>query len=530
MVVQPQEASPDWQSSGSAGPHGSPLVVMGRTEPRIWTPPLRELTPSTSYGFDVIEFARDTLLAPLDPWQEWLVIHAGELLPDGRPRFRTVLVLVSRQQGKTFLLQVLTLYWLFLEHRRFVLGTSTNLDYAKEAWLGAVELAQSTEDTAEEIAPNGVRTANGQECLTVLVRNSDGRVVGTCRYKIAASNRRGGRSLTIDRLVLDELREHHTWDAWNAATNAQNAVIDGQCFAITNQGDDMSVVLDALREPALEYLENGQGDWRLGIFEWSSPNGSDPTDLEALAYANPNLGRRTDADTLLGAGIRAKRAGGEQLAGFRTEAMCMRVHLTDPAIDPDRWDSSGTDTPVDLAEHRKLVALCVDISLDGSHASLVAAAVIEGQVHVEVVEAWEGYGCTARLRAELPGIVMRVKPRVIGWFPKGPAAAVAAELADPRRPRRGAKWPPPRVKVVELKAEVTAVCMGLAELVFAGELVHPNDALLTAHTRAAQKLKRGEAWAFTRLESGPIDGAYALAGAVHLARTLPPPRAAVASG
>jgi hypothetical protein len=41
----------------------SPASVKGRVEPRIFTPPLRELTPETSYGFAVIEFARDVLVS-----------------------------------------------------------------------------------------------------------------------------------------------------------------------------------------------------------------------------------------------------------------------------------------------------------------------------------------------------------------------------------------------------------------------------------------------------------------------------------
>jgi hypothetical protein len=87
----------------------------GAVEPRIFPAPLRELTPDTSFGFDVIDFARDVLGTPLDPWERWLVIHAGELLPDGRPRFRTVLAIVARQNGKSFLMRVLILYWMFVE-------------------------------------------------------------------------------------------------------------------------------------------------------------------------------------------------------------------------------------------------------------------------------------------------------------------------------------------------------------------------------------------------------------------------------
>ena len=78
--------------------------------PSVYTPPLRELTPDTSYGFDVINFA-ERIGHPLDPWQCWAVIHIGELLPDGRPRFRKVLILVARQNGKSELLKIIGLYF-----------------------------------------------------------------------------------------------------------------------------------------------------------------------------------------------------------------------------------------------------------------------------------------------------------------------------------------------------------------------------------------------------------------------------------
>lgn len=460
----------------------------------------------------MIEFARDVLGVPLDPWQEWLVIHAGELLEDGRPRFRTILALVSRQNGKTHLLSVLALYWLFVEECRMILGTSTTLATAKEAWLKALTAAQES----PILAPITARPVmvNGQETLLT---------TSGCRYKIAASTRLGGRGLTVDRLIVDEVREHRTWDAWNASTNAQNAVINAQTWAISNQGDDSSVVLDALRSPALTFIETGVGDPRLGLFEWSAPDDADPTDPEALAAANPNYGHRIDPDALLGAALRAKEAGGEELAGFKTEVMCQRVHLIDPAIDPDSWARCATEVPINLAEHRSRVALCVDISLDGSHGSLVAAAVLDGKVHTEVVAAWDGWGCSKQVRAELPDIVAKVKPAVVGWFPAGPAAAIAAQLRD--LGGRGRTWPPRGVDVDEIKGDVVACCMGLAEQVRAGELVHPADPMLTAHVAGTTKLRRGEAWVFARVGTGAIDGAYALAGAVHLARTMPAPRA-----
>lgn len=484
--------------------------MLGRTEPRLWTPPLRELTPETSYGFDVVEFGRDVLRHPLDPWEEWLAIHAGELLPDGRPRFRIVVVLVARQNGKTEVLVVLSLYWQFVEAWPLILGTSTKLDYAKESWRKAVKLAERTPELAGLMpAPRWKREANGEQ---------ESWTAEDARYKIAASNAEGGRSLTINRLILDELRQHHSYEAWDSAEPAASPG-DAQIWALSNAGDARSVVLNDLREDAIRFIETGDGDERLGLFEWSAPEDADPEDVEALAMANPNMGRRgTDAATLVAAGRRAKRKGGEALAGFKTERMCIHVRLLDPAIDPIGW--AGGLVSGDLAGARARVAVCLDVAPDLLHATLTAAAVLPDQrVRVEPVQAWDGPACTDQLRRDLPGLLARVRPQVLGWLPNGPAAALAADLKD--RGVRG--WPPAGVKVVEISAEVPAVCMGFAELVKAVQVLHSGDPLQDAHVGGAERLKVGDRWVFSRRGEGHVDAAYAAAGAVHLARTLPPP-------
>lgn len=479
--------------------------MLGATVPRLWTRPLRELTPETSFGFDVCWFAEHVLGTPLDPWEQWTVIHAGELLEDGSPRFRKVLVIVARQAGKTFLAMVLALYWLFIERRKLILGMSTNLDTCKESWEEACEVAKATPDLAVDLPATkmqGVRSANGQQTLTTLAR---------CRYKIAASNRRGGRGLTVHRLILDELREHPNWLAWNASYNAMNAIPDAQAWAITNQGDDGAVVLDSLRNAGI-----ANEDPELGHFEYSAPDGSDPTDIHAIAMANPNLGRRgRSAESLLADARRAKAAGGEELTGFLTEVMCIRVRVLDAVVDAGQW--AQCHDPIDMAEYRDRTALCFDISPDGQHATLAAAAVMpDGRVAVDVVEAWSGWDATARLRAAVPGHAARVKPRLLGWLPAGPAAEVAAAMA----PRKG--WPPRRVTIEEIRIETTAVCMGLAEQIRSQQIAHPGNDLLDAHVLGAEKLHQGDAWRFTRRGVGHVDAAYALAGAVHLARVMPP--------
>ncbi len=479
---------------------------LGRTEPRLWTPPLRELTPDTSFGFDVIRFADEVLAYPLDPWEQWAAIHGCELLPDGRPRFRILLIEVARQNGKTTLLVVLALYWQFVVGVPLTLGTSTKLDYAKESWVRAVRLAEAAPQLGPLRGQRWHRDANGEQESWTLEQ---------ARYKIAASNAEGGRSLTVGRLILDELRQHHTYAAWDASVYAGNAVWDFQAWAMSNAGDARSVVLNDLHDGCVKFIETGDGDYRTGMFSWSCEQDADPLDLDALAQANPNLGRRIPADSLLADARRAVARGGDALTGFKTESMCIRVRLLSSAVDAAAW-GAGAETGT-LDDVRDRVACCLDVAPDGQHATLTAAAQLaDGRVRGDVVAAWDS---TKKLRRDLRRVVARVKPRVFGWFPTGPAAAIAADLVE----STAAGWPPPGVRIEPIRSAATAVCMGLADLVAAGDIVHSDDPLLNAHVTGAERLARGDGWVFSRKGGGHCDGAYSLAGAVHLARTLPPP-------
>jgi hypothetical protein len=493
--------------------------------PRIWTPPLRELTEETTYGYRLIEFA-ESIGEPFDPYQEWLSVHAGELLPDGNPRFRIILILISRQAGKTKWAKIWILFMLFVwmpgrYPEPLLGGLAAKLEYAKETWQSVVSQAQRVEMLAAEIPRNGVRTSNGDVTLST--------VHGT-RYKIAAANEDAFRSLTLQRLYVDEVRRLKNFTAWDAAEPTTSAVRDAQIILTSNQGDDTAVVLDALRNPAIEFIQTGQGDETLGLFEWSARDGADPTSVPDILQANPNAGYRMPVAPLLKRAARAKAAGGKQLASWKTEQMCMRVANLDPAIDPLAWaDCADPDSMDDL---RDRVGLVLDVAPDQQHAILVAGALQDdGRVRLEVVESWRGRGCIADVERELPALVAKVKARAFGWFPIGPAASLQARLADPAKRkaakgrRRSVPWPPPRVQLVELTAETPGICMGFAEAVISLDVAHSDDPLLNLHMESAQKQWILTRWVFGRPGTMPVNGAYAGAGAWYLAKTLPPPMA-----
>jgi len=236
-------------------------------------------------------------------------------------------------------------------------------------------------------------------------------------------------------------------------------------------------------------------------------------DEDRWAEANPMLGVLTSAEFIrsMRGTMSPLRFGGEFLGWEAPEPAGSGNPISAAA-----W--AGCSDPGTLDAVRGRLAAVLDVSTDEQHATLVVAGVLpDGRARVEVVRAWSGPACMAELARDLPGLVGLVRPRVLGWFPSGPAAAFTAEMVE----RRAAGWPPPGVKVEPIKAETPSVCMGFASAVTAGQVAQSDDPLLDAHVTGAQRLWSGDRWRFTRRGEGHCDGAYAAAGAVHLVRTMP---------
>ena len=332
--------------------------LLGRTEPRIFTKPLRELTPETSRGFEVIKFALVILGVNLYPWQKFLLIHALEIMPDGQYRFKRVIVLVARQQGKTTIASVLAAWWLFVDSNRHpdmvppvkfkVVGVAQNLDIAREPWAAVKMWCDPEPNTDEEHelalpalqnATAKVSDTNGKEGIYARSR---------AHYEIrAAANARGKPAA---RVLMDEMREQKTWAAWNAVSQTLKSFWSGQMWGISNAGDSSAVVLTMQRAAGLESIE----DWReyveagvmsaedfanshdvtLGLFEWSAPDGCALDDGEGILQANPSIGYGAMTVQSALSDIR-----GMTEAGYRTEVLC-------------QWVVADVDSFIDVKEFR----------------------------------------------------------------------------------------------------------------------------------------------------------------------------------
>jgi hypothetical protein len=499
--------------------------LLGRTQPRLWTPPLRKLSRATSDGYAIAEFA-DTIGEPLLPWQRWLLIHAMEIDRDGFYRFRVILVLVGRQNGKSTAKRVVSLWRLYVAGARLILGVAQDLSLAREQQGYALETVEGCADLAEDLGQ--VRKVNGDEWFKhagdreLTYDDDEGdesfTLHGGGRYKIAASNRKAGRGLSVDELTIDELREWRSWEPWSALSKTTMARPDSQIWCMSNAGDDESIVLNQLRDAAL----SGR-DPSIGIFEWSGEDGCELTDWRQIRQANPGLGY-----TVSEAAIRTAITTDPPNV-FRTEVLCQKVDQLDGAIDYGAWKACG-DQQGNMNAVRDRVAACVDVAPDGAHATLAVAALLpDGRPRVELAEVWPN---TEKARGELPALLAKIKPKAIVWYPGGPAAELAAILrpaatAANRRPGNPAREPGDIPEDGGLAgARVAEVCQELAGLVRARGIVHGAQEVLDLHIRGASKLVTGDGWRFTRRGEGHCDAAYAAAGAIHAAIRMPKPKRA----
>ena len=371
-------------------------MVKGKEEPRIYTPPLRELTRETTAGYEAIDFAENVLGVTLMPWQKWLLIHALEVVdyPDGwRFRFRTIIVLVGRQNGKTTLGAVLSLFFLYCLRTGLVIGTAQDLEQAEDTWSMCVEMAQSNDELSDQISH--VWYTNGAKRLQL----TDNR-----NYRVRASTRKAGRGKSADLVLLDELREHRTWEAWSALSKTGIAKKNALLWCMSNAGDGTSVVLRHFRIRAHALLGDPDGiaaaladgepldedtdleDTALGIFEWSAPPDADKRDREAWAQANPSLGYTIEERT-----IRAACADDPDDV-FKTECLCQWVTAAiAPPFPVGAWEA-GID-PQSIIAPDSALFFGVDVSDDRARASIAVCGMRPDRSwHVELVAYRNGVG------------------------------------------------------------------------------------------------------------------------------------------
>ncbi len=385
-------------------------VLLGAAEPRISTAPLRELTEDTSLGFEAVRVAESVLGEALYPWQKHFLVASLELAPgsfswDALPvlRFKTVLLLVSRQNGKSFIMSRRLLWRMLMwdgpeVEPPLILGAAHKLSAALEIM---------------ELSGKSLQRSAGRKYLTTWNRGAGSQMLefsNGARYKVEAASDDGGRGLSVTDLAFDELRQQYDWASWSALTNTTNARFSSQTIAVSNAGTARSDVLRGLRKQALDRI----GEWErlvvggdvspdefarthdttLGLFEWSAPDGCDIRDRDGWAQANPSMNHPDKNGVVyLSEGMLASKVSMVGKPGedgvpehvFRTENLCQWVTADVESVFREGVWESGTDPESSIVDGSPLF-LSVDVSHNRSMAYIAVAGLRDDdRPHVEVI-------------------------------------------------------------------------------------------------------------------------------------------------
>lgn len=375
-------------------------AAKGSTTPRIFTPPLEQncdpsradgclcgcgLNPDTSWGFECIEFLEGVLHWRLIPYQKWLYVHALEKDEAGTGfRFETLIILIARQNGKTQWLKGLGLWKLYLDGAEEVLIAAQNLELAEATLSEAVADVKANRLLKREYS-RFVQT-NGK--FKLILKPVEGSKTPRV-WRTTPATRKGGRSRSIDLAMLDELREHQTWQAWNAITPTTQARPRSLSVGASNAGDATSIVLRSLRDGAKSKILLGDtAETQTGLFEWSVPDDVEFEDPTFWPQANPGLGYLP--------GFTIRRLLGklenmqDNLAGFKTEYLCMWVDALEPGILPAADWKITTDPKSRRAKDAPVWA-SVDVNFERTKSYIgVTALRDDGHWHNEVIAAGRG--------------------------------------------------------------------------------------------------------------------------------------------
>lgn len=503
------------------------VTSLGSTIPRVFTPPLASncdphtpfqqcecgcgLNELTSWGWSCIEFLERHWRWTLLPWQKWLYWHALEKRLDHTGfRFDTLIVLVGRQQGKTRWIKGYGLWRLFVNEyglpsascpaARVAVVAAQNLDYA-ETMLAEV---------VDEIRDHPVFA---RELINHRVTNGKHRAILTNRrfWRAATASRQGARSLSVDAAMLDEIREHKTWDAYNAITPTTAVRPYSQVVCTSNAGDKRSVVLASLREAAMRRITTGDTeDAQMGLWEWSVPMDVDPRNPQFWYQSLPAMGRLNEFTlrTVMG---KFESMQFKNMPGFQTEYLCQWVDSLDPGIIPAENWIKGMDGKSQRAEGADVYA-ALDVNYDRSYAYIAVCALrADGHLHIEIVESSNGTDWVIPWLVERQGKFKGVAVQKTG----APASGMIEPMQQAGIPV--VEWGP--------GAEVAAGCGLFYDKVVQGEVYHRPNLVLDRAAASSIARRVNDAWVFDRRNS-PVDAAplVAVAAAVWLMENCPEPK------
>lgn len=246
-----------------------------------------------SRGQDAIDLAGLAGLE-LDPWQQQLLIDGLGVIDreDNEGNLREkwaayqVAVELSRQNGKSIVLEARVLAGLFLFREQLIVYSAHETETAKKAFERIQRLIKRNPELHAEVMKDGrsdgFRKTNGQLSITLWTGQ-------TAIFRTRTAG--GGRGLDGDCVILDEAQELND-DHIAALMPLVSARPNGQLWYAGSAGTKKSVIQGRMIRRA------ERRSARLVSWRWAGDDDIDPSDPQVWARLNPAVGRRMDIESI----------------------------------------------------------------------------------------------------------------------------------------------------------------------------------------------------------------------------------------
>jgi len=404
---------------------------------------------------------------PFMPWQQHVADVANELLPDGSPAFREVIVSVPRQSGKT------TLTLSQEVERCTTRGRPQKVAYTAQTGSDARKKLLNDQVPILEKSPIWKQIRN------VARANDNAGIVFSngSRIDVLASNASAGHGRVLDLGIVDEAFDDIDDRREQSMLPAMITRPDAQLWVVSTQGTDASVYLNRKielgRAAALEGVTSG-----ICYFEWAIDLDDDIHDPASWWRGMPALGHTVTEQAV--AHAKSTMTDGE----FRRAFGNQRTRSSERVIPEVPWRVACRG---DVAPSGVL-SFAVDVSPDRDWSSIAVA----GQGVVELVDHRGGTGWVVQRLVDLTA----THGGTVTLETRGPVGALTVALRSAG------------VQVVELStSDVTQACGAFYDDIADGKLkirVGTHHDALDAAAAAVMKQPVADAWKWARRGMDPI--------------------------
>lgn len=303
------------------------------------------------------------------PWQQYVADVATEhrITDEGirEYKYKTVVVSVPRQTGKTTLIHALGVYRAMVLGHDFFYTAQTGKD-ARARWVDLVKALRKSATFRKELKSKRIKVAlrGGSEH----VEFGNGHV-----YQAFAPTEGSLHGYTPPTVVLDEAFDHTAHEGemlMGAISPAQQTIRAKQLWIVSTMGHAGSTFLHDWIDRAVD------GTPRVAGFFWGAADEHDPYSLADIPKYHPGVGFFLNDGILQASDVldeveRNSRAEYER--AFANRRTLTASHL----IPPEAWRALGPDPErgrhmPPMPEDRRGVTFTYDVAADRSSASIIA--------------------------------------------------------------------------------------------------------------------------------------------------------------